>query len=151
MWQKTCLASHNTHPTNLVTFHFQELALNSTPKDQLRWPIFVFVVVYDSFDRKNVKIFTTYYILHISFFMSQDDAHYQNHRNVPAGLDGRGLSWPSWPSCCHYRMLQPSGELEGLTSWKAVRAFVFFLFCLCLFLFCLFLFCLSSASRVKGE
>ena len=41
------------------------------------------VVVYDSFNRKNVKISTTYYFLDFSFFMSQDDAHYQNHLNAP--------------------------------------------------------------------
>ena len=41
------------------------------------------VVVYDSFNRKNVKISTTYYFPDFSFFMSQDDAHYQNHRNAP--------------------------------------------------------------------
>ena len=43
------------------------------------------VVVYDSFYRKNVKISTTYYFLDFSFFMSQGDAHYQNHRNAPQG------------------------------------------------------------------
>ena len=32
---------------------------------------------------KNVKISTTYYFLDFSFFMSQDDAHYQNHLNAP--------------------------------------------------------------------
>ena len=32
---------------------------------------------------KNVKISTTYYFPDFSFFMSQDDAHYQNHRNAP--------------------------------------------------------------------
>ena len=32
---------------------------------------------------KNVKISTTYYFLEFSFFMSQDDAHYQNHLNAP--------------------------------------------------------------------
>ena len=41
------------------------------------------VVVYDSFNRKNVKISTTYYFLDFSFFMSQDDALYQNHLNAP--------------------------------------------------------------------
>ena len=41
------------------------------------------VVVYDSFNRKNVKISTTYYFLDFSFFMSQDDAHYQNRLNAP--------------------------------------------------------------------
>ena len=41
------------------------------------------VVVYDSFNRKNVKISTTYYFLDFSFFMSQDDANYHNHRNAP--------------------------------------------------------------------
>ena len=44
------------------------------------------VVVYDSFNRKNVKISTTYYFLDFSFFMSQDDAHYQNHLNAPIVL-----------------------------------------------------------------
>ena len=32
---------------------------------------------------KNVKISTTYNFLDFSFFMSQDDAHYQNHLNAP--------------------------------------------------------------------
>ena len=35
---------------------------------------------------KNVKISTTYYFLDFSFFMSQDDAHYQNHLNAPVVL-----------------------------------------------------------------
>ena len=35
---------------------------------------------------KNVKISTTYYFLDFSFFMSQDDAHYQNHLNAPTVL-----------------------------------------------------------------
>ena len=53
------------------------------------------VVVYDSFNRNNVKISKTYNFPDFSFFMSQDDAHYQNHRNAPAGstrIDLQGLS-----------------------------------------------------------
>ena len=36
------------------------------------------VVVYDS-----LYISTINYFLDFSFFMSHDDAHYQNHRNAP--------------------------------------------------------------------
>ena len=43
------------------------------------------VVVYDSFNRNNVKISKTYNFLDFSFFMSQDDAHYHNHQNAPVG------------------------------------------------------------------
>ena len=39
---------------------------------------------------KNVKISTTYYFLDFSFFMSQDDAHYQNHLNAPRTKGSRG-------------------------------------------------------------
>ena len=41
------------------------------------------VVVYDSFNRNNVKISKTYNFPDFSFFMSQDDAHYHNHQNAP--------------------------------------------------------------------
>ena len=41
------------------------------------------VVVYDSFNRSNVKISNTYNFPDFSFFMSQDDAHYHNHQNAP--------------------------------------------------------------------
>ena len=44
------------------------------------------VVVYDSFNRKNVKISTTYHFPDFGFFMSQDDAHYHNHQNAPDAL-----------------------------------------------------------------
>ena len=42
----------------------------------------------NNFNRKNVKISTTYYFLDFSFFMSQDDAHYQNHLNAPLAERG---------------------------------------------------------------
>ena len=45
------------------------------------------VVVYDSFNRNNVKISKTYNFPDFSFFMSQDDAHYHNHQNAPGGGD----------------------------------------------------------------
>ena len=48
--------------------------------------------IVDSFNRKNVKISTTYYFMDFSFFMPQDDAHYQNHRNAPGS--GRLLKIP---------------------------------------------------------
>ena len=41
------------------------------------------VVVFDSFNRNNVKISKTYNFPDFSSFMSQDDAHYQNHLNAP--------------------------------------------------------------------
>ena len=44
------------------------------------------VVVYDSFNRNNIKISKTYNSPDFSFFMSQDDAHYHNHQNAPGGL-----------------------------------------------------------------
>ena len=47
------------------------------------------VVVYDSFNRNNVKISKTYNFPDFSFFMSQDDAHYHNHQNAP-GARGEG-------------------------------------------------------------
>ena len=49
------------------------------------------VVVYDSFNRKNVKISTTYYFPDFSFFMSQDDAHYHNHQNAPMDLTNTSM------------------------------------------------------------
>ena len=55
------------------------------------------VVVYDSFNRKNVKISKTYYFPDFSFFMSQDDAHYQNHLNAPVSSTPTPLSSPPTP------------------------------------------------------
>ena len=39
--------------------------------------------VYDSFNRQSLKISTIYYFPDFSFFMSQDDTHYQNYQNAP--------------------------------------------------------------------
>ena len=49
------------------------------------------VVVYDSFNRNNVKISKTYNFPDFSFFMSQDDAHYHNHQNAPVDTINRPL------------------------------------------------------------
>ena len=81
------------------------------------------VVVYDSFNRKNIKISTTYYFLDFSFFMSQDDAHYQNHLNAPVDADhgdddddddDRNLF--ELPSCFLDRLSAPAGSLTGLAG-----------------------------------
>ena len=40
--------------------------------------------VYDSFNRQSLKISKIYYFPDFSFFMSQDDTHYQNYQNAPA-------------------------------------------------------------------
>ena len=69
------------------------------------------VVVYERFNRKNVKISTTYCFLDFSFFMSQDDAHYQNHRNAPECAPARvPRVINQWPP---YRQLNTT---DGTTS-----------------------------------
>ena len=39
--------------------------------------------------RKDGNFSTIYYLLDFSFFMSQDDAHYQNHQNDPCVVHAR--------------------------------------------------------------
>ena len=99
LWQKKSVWQVTTiiQPAlcHLVTSHFQEIACNWTPKDQIRWPIFLMLLCMIVLTEKNVKISTTYYFLDFSFFMSQDDAHYQNHLNAPFAS---GQGWGIDPS-----------------------------------------------------
>ena len=69
------------------------------------------VLVYDSFHRKKPKISTTYYFLNFSLFMSQDDAHYQNHLNAPHSyiqiFFGEGRDLKTATGRCTFDLVQP--------------------------------------------
>ena len=128
---------------SLMTFHFQELALNLTPEGQLRWPIFVLLLCMIVLTERTSKFSQPiiFWILVFSFHkmalitkitgmplraltvaVCLDHLNHLDHLAAPIECFNRQVSWKAW--------------LVG-KKWER----------LCLFLFCL---CLSSASRVKG-
>ena len=115
VWQVTTIIQPAL--CHLVTSHFQEIACNWAPKDQIRWPIFLMLLCMIVLTEKNVKISTTYYFLDFSFFMSQDDAHYQNHLNAPSWLiQYSAVARPGRQQRAHY-----CGH-RGYIHWPLYRA-----------------------------
>ena len=87
LWQKKSVWQVTTiiQPAlcHLVTSHFQEIACNWTPKDQIRWPIFLMLLCMIVLTEKTSKFPQPIIFWILVFFMSQDDAHYQNNLNAP--------------------------------------------------------------------
>ena len=95
VWQVTTIIQPAL--CHLVTSHFQEIACNWTPKDQIRWPIFLMLLCMIVLTEKTLKFPQPIIFWSLVFFMSQDDAHYQNHRNAPlVGSGSSGAIWWEW-------------------------------------------------------
>ena len=81
-----CLARHNNHPTSLASswdISFLRSLVQQDPKGSDKVANLFILDVYVSPNRKKVNLSLIYYILDISFFMSQDDAYFHIHQNDP--------------------------------------------------------------------
>ena len=89
-----CLASHNNHPTSLVSswdISFLKSLVQQDPKGSNKVAHLFILDVYVSPNRKYVNLSIIYDIADFSFFMSQDDAYFHIHQNDPT-IAHQGIS-----------------------------------------------------------